>query len=188
MLTWCYHCPRKILYSLFITIRYLSQIISSKFHHQMAKLISLLILYLSTPHGAPCKGNQQGQECKQNTVLDGIASLFGARLDTHVCRLCYKHSFRYSAPHVGQFMHYTNYFFFSLLGDMGVQLSHNSLRDGARAVLNLIPADAHTSTKIRTLCTDLVKNPASNPQHGFDSLYFTTSPSQTLYNLDVCYR
>ena len=81
-----------------------------------------------------------------------------------------------------------NYFFFSLLGDMGVQLSHNSLRDGARAVLNLIPADAHTSTKIRTLCTDLVKNPASNPQHGFDSLYFTTSPSQTLYNLDVCYR
>ena len=74
------------------------------------------------------------------------------------------------------------------LGDMGVQLAHNSLRDGARAVLNLIPADSHTSTKIRTLCTDLVKNPASNPQHGFDSLYFTTSPSQTLYNLDVCYR
>ena len=30
------------------------------------------------------------------------------------------------------------------LADMGVSLSHNSLRDGARAVLNLIPSDSHT--------------------------------------------
>ena len=74
------------------------------------------------------------------------------------------------------------------LADMGCSLSHNCLRDSARAVLNLIPADNHTALKIRTLCSDLVLKPASNPQHGFDSLFFTTSPSQTLYNLDVCYR
>lgn len=74
------------------------------------------------------------------------------------------------------------------LGDLGCSLNHNALRDGARAVLNLIPADVHTSMRIRSQCSELVNNPVSNPQHGFDTLFFTTSPSQTLYNLDVCYR
>ena len=74
------------------------------------------------------------------------------------------------------------------LADLGCSLGHVALRDGARAVLNLIPSDVHTANKIRSLCLDLVKTPVSNPQQAFDSLYFTTSPSQTLYNLDVCYR
>lgn len=73
------------------------------------------------------------------------------------------------------------------LADLGCSLNNNGLRDGARAVLNLIPADSSTVTKIRNLCGQLVKNPAAQPQHGFDSLFFTTSPSQTLYNLDVAY-
>ena len=73
------------------------------------------------------------------------------------------------------------------LADLGCSLGHTSLRDAARAVLTLIPADSHTASKIRNLCTEQVKNPASNPQHGFDSLFFTTSSSQTLYNLEVCY-
>ena len=74
------------------------------------------------------------------------------------------------------------------LADLGCNLHQNGLRDSARAVLNLIPADAHTQNEIRKHCADLTKNPIQNPQHGFDALFFSTTPSQTLYNLDVCYR
>ena len=50
-----------------------------------------------------------------------------------------------------------------------------------------MPADVETIHKMKTICQELIKNPIAQPVHGFDSLFFSPSPSEVCYNLDVCY-
>ena len=73
------------------------------------------------------------------------------------------------------------------LADKGCQLQNSQLRDAARALLKLMPADVETIHKMKTICQELIKNPIAQPVHGFDSLFFSPSPSEVCYNLDVCY-
>ena len=85
--------------------------------------------------------------------------------------------------------------FFLHLADLGCSLGNAQLRDGARAILKLMPPDAHTVRKMKTLCQDLAssnKTPGQGAslqqsQQTFDSLFFVSSPSEVLYNLEVCY-
>jgi ubiquitin carboxyl-terminal hydrolase 9/24 len=73
------------------------------------------------------------------------------------------------------------------LADKGCTLQHSQLRDAARALLKLMPADVETIQKMKNICQELIKNPIGQPVHGFDSLFFSPSPSETCYNLEVCY-
>ena len=75
----------------------------------------------------------------------------------------------------------------SQLADKGCTLSHSQLRDAARALLKLMPADVETLKRLKTICQELIKNPVAQPMHGLDSLFFSQSPSETCYNLVVCY-
>ena len=59
--------------------------------------------------------------------------------------------------------------------------------DAARALLKLMPADVETLKRLKTICQELIKNPVAQPMHGLDSLFFSQSPSETCYNLVVCY-
>ena len=67
--------------------------------------------------------------------------------------------------------------------------------DCARALLKLMPPDQHTVSKIKQVCAELAKSPqqqqmsssSGSPQQALDTLFFVDSPSQTLYNLEVCY-
>ena len=76
--------------------------------------------------------------------------------------------------------------FFLHLADLGCKLDNPQLRDGARALLKLMPPDLHSVRKMKTLCQDLALKSESS-QQAFDSLFFLPSPSETLYNLEVCY-
>jgi hypothetical protein len=77
--------------------------------------------------------------------------------------------------------------FLLLLADKGCTLENSQLRDAARAMLKLMPADVETIAKMKNICQELIKNSIAQPMHGFDSLFFSPSPSQTCYNLEVCY-
>ena len=77
--------------------------------------------------------------------------------------------------------------FLQQLADKGCSLEHALLRDAARALLKLMPADNETTKRLKTVCQELIKNPIAQPMHGYDSLFFSQSPSETCYNLEVCY-
>lgn len=81
--------------------------------------------------------------------------------------------------------------FFFQLADLGCTLQHSQLRDGARNLLQLVPPDTFTVTKLQWLFDhykddEALQNPQNNEQNTtVDSLFFTASPSQVLYNLEV---
>ena len=83
--------------------------------------------------------------------------------------------------------------FFFQLADLGCTLQHAQLRDGARNLLQLIPPDTLTVTRLQWLFNhyqndEPLQNPHSNEQTtSVDTLFFTASPSQVLYNLEVLY-
>ena len=77
--------------------------------------------------------------------------------------------------------------FLLLLADKGCTLGNSQLRDAARALLKLMPADVETIAKMKNICQELIKNPIAQPMHGFDSMFFSPSPSETCYNLEICY-
>ncbi|XP_076659536.1 ubiquitin carboxyl-terminal hydrolase-like faf [Halictus rubicundus] len=82
--------------------------------------------------------------------------------------------------------------FFFQLADLGCTLQHSQLRDGARNLLQLVPPDTLTVSRLQWLfghCKDDdIDNALCNEQNTtVDSLFFTPSPSQVLYNLEVLY-
>jgi len=87
--------------------------------------------------------------------------------------------------------------FFFQLADLGCSLPHSQLRDGARNLLQLVPPDTYTVTRLQWLFghykdDEALQNPSQyhcNEQNTtVDSLFFTASPSQVLYNLEVSVR
>lgn len=82
--------------------------------------------------------------------------------------------------------------FFFQLSDLGCSLKHSNLRDGARNLLQLVPPDALTVSRLQWLFghykNDETSNTICNEQNtNVDTLFFTTSASQVLYNLEVLY-
>lgn len=81
--------------------------------------------------------------------------------------------------------------FFFQLADLGSTLKHAQLREGANNLLQLVPADAYTVNSLQMLFSRYKKNDVSqnslcNDQNiSVDSLFFSASPSQVLYNLKV---
>lgn len=81
--------------------------------------------------------------------------------------------------------------FFFQLADLGCSLQHAQLRDGARNLLQLVPPDTLTVSRLQSLfghCKDdnNLDNALCNEQNTtVDSLFFTASSSQVLYNLEV---
>ena len=69
--------------------------------------------------------------------------------------------------------------------DLGSQLVSNKLRDCARAILRLMPADWHTIDKLKTVCAEHVKSGEGPLAAKLENMFFGISPSQVLYNLEV---
>ncbi|XP_025080256.1 LOW QUALITY PROTEIN: probable ubiquitin carboxyl-terminal hydrolase FAF-X [Pomacea canaliculata] len=72
------------------------------------------------------------------------------------------------------------------LSDLGCQLQVPRLRDSARAVLKLMPADAHTMEKLRNVCRENNRVDGSIAP-GLEAMLFNNSPTQVLYNVEVTY-
>lgn len=72
------------------------------------------------------------------------------------------------------------------LADLGSSVDYAPLQEAARALLKLIPADKHTIDKLASTCVEYGKSKKSHMQI-WDSIFFSSTPSQTLYNLEVCY-
>ena len=71
------------------------------------------------------------------------------------------------------------------LSDLGCSLQVSKLRDTARTVLKLMPADAHTIEKFRHVCVEHVRTGATGVSHLLDAMFFNSSPTQVLYNIEV---
>ncbi|XP_022160014.1 probable ubiquitin carboxyl-terminal hydrolase FAF-X [Myzus persicae] len=75
--------------------------------------------------------------------------------------------------------------FFLQVSDKGIEIENQQLREAARCILKLIPPAESTIKKIKKFFTH-----QSEPVEGnlnIDSIYFTSSSSQNLYNLEVLY-
>lgn len=81
--------------------------------------------------------------------------------------------------------------FFFQLADLGSTLSYPQLRDGARNLLQLVPPDTHTVSRLQWLFGhhkeyESVENSHSNDEEtSVESMFFSPKPSQVLYNLEV---
>ncbi|XP_064639618.1 probable ubiquitin carboxyl-terminal hydrolase FAF-X isoform X3 [Lineus longissimus] len=73
------------------------------------------------------------------------------------------------------------------MADLGCQLKLAKLRDTARLLLKLMPSDTHVIERLRAMCLDLSKRGEQSLSPTLESLYFATSASQVLYNLEVTY-
>ncbi|XP_070538663.1 ubiquitin carboxyl-terminal hydrolase 9X-like isoform X2 [Ptychodera flava] len=73
------------------------------------------------------------------------------------------------------------------VADLGTQLEIPALRDGARSLLKLMPADSQCVEKIKALCLDHAKLGDQSLSPSLESLFFCSSPSQVLYHLEVVY-
>lgn len=74
------------------------------------------------------------------------------------------------------------------MADLGCSIGHAQLRDGARHLLQLIPPDSLTITRLQWFFGRFKENePLPNDESNVSvgSLFFTASPSQVLYNLEV---
>ncbi|KAK7070589.1 putative ubiquitin carboxyl-terminal hydrolase FAF-X [Halocaridina rubra] len=73
------------------------------------------------------------------------------------------------------------------LADLGCTLQLPQLRDSARALLNLMPADQHTANNLRTACMEHGKHGEQSTSLSLENLFFQSTPSQVLYYLQVMY-
>ncbi|UYV75295.1 USP9X [Cordylochernes scorpioides] len=73
------------------------------------------------------------------------------------------------------------------LADLGSSQNLAVLRDSARALLKIIPPDSHTIEGIKDLCLNHSKLGEQSLFPSLESLFFISSPSQVLYNLEVVY-
>ncbi|OWF40886.1 probable ubiquitin carboxyl-terminal hydrolase FAF-X isoform X2 [Mizuhopecten yessoensis] len=79
---------------------------------------------------------------------------------------------------------YTQFLF--QLSDLGCQLQVPKLRDTARILLKIMPADTHTVDKLRSICAENTRSETSLSQQ-LELMFFNSSTTQTLYNIEVCY-
>ncbi|XP_059479532.1 probable ubiquitin carboxyl-terminal hydrolase FAF-X isoform X3 [Neocloeon triangulifer] len=90
--------------------------------------------------------------------------------------------------------------FFFQLADLGSALGHSSLRETARSILQLMPADTHTIQQLHLTFSvnstghtptevngEVVSPTTEKSPPTMDSLFFSSSPSQALYYLQVMY-
>lgn len=80
--------------------------------------------------------------------------------------------------------------FFFQLADLGCTIGYPQLRDGARHLLQLVPPDSLTVSRLQWFFGRFKENePTLNDESNVSvgSLFFTASPSQVLYNLEVLY-
>lgn len=80
---------------------------------------------------------------------------------------------------------YTQFLF--KLADLGNSLNVPALRDSAMALLKIIPPDARTVEKLQKLCYHLSQKLEQNIYPSLESVFFTSSPMQVLYHLEVLY-
>lgn len=74
--------------------------------------------------------------------------------------------------------------FFCQLSLLGSCLGHGSLRDGARTLLLLMPPDKSTVEKLQILFSG---NTADLSDVTLDTVFFSASSAQVLYNIEVNY-
>lgn len=79
---------------------------------------------------------------------------------------------------------YTQFLF--QLSDLGCQLQVARLRDTARAVLKLMPADVHTIDQLKTICAEHSRGDTTY-SNDLEAMFFTPSATQALYNIEVAY-
>ncbi len=73
------------------------------------------------------------------------------------------------------------------LSDLGCTLDIPALRDGARSLLKIIPPDTTTVSNLMEICKTNAKTvDQQTPSTSLESLFFGSSQSQVLYNLEVC--
>ncbi|XP_076235119.1 ubiquitin carboxyl-terminal hydrolase-like faf [Calliopsis andreniformis] len=77
--------------------------------------------------------------------------------------------------------------FFFQLSDLGCTLQHAQLRDGARNLLQLVPPYTHTVQRLQWFFNRHRKDKNVVCNTTVDSLFFTASPTEVLYNLEVMY-
>lgn len=74
--------------------------------------------------------------------------------------------------------------FFCQLSSFGSSLGNGSLRDGARTLLLLLPPDRATVEKLHYLFQENCPNAT---EVSIDCMFFSASPAQALYHLEVLY-
>ncbi|KAK3714003.1 hypothetical protein RRG08_009701 [Elysia crispata] len=74
------------------------------------------------------------------------------------------------------------------LSDLGIKLQEPRLRDTARAVLKIMPADLHTVQKFTSVCCEGAnREQTTGMSASLEAMFFNNSTTQTLYNIEVCY-
>uniref|UniRef100_UPI00358FF293 ubiquitin carboxyl-terminal hydrolase 9X-like n=1 Tax=Myxine glutinosa TaxID=7769 RepID=UPI00358FF293 len=73
------------------------------------------------------------------------------------------------------------------LADMGSVLEMPALRDGARTLMKLMPADSTTVEQLRTLCMERAKLGETSLSPALEALFFGPSASRVLYLMEVVY-
>ncbi|KAG7177623.1 ubiquitin carboxyl-terminal hydrolase FAF-X-like [Homarus americanus] len=69
------------------------------------------------------------------------------------------------------------------LADLGCTLQLSQLRDSARALLIIMPADQYTVNNLRKICMEHAKIGEQSMSPSLESIVFSSSPSQVLYSL-----
>ncbi|KAK6195512.1 hypothetical protein SNE40_000926 [Patella caerulea] len=72
------------------------------------------------------------------------------------------------------------------LSDLGCQLQVPKLRDTARHVLKLMPADQNVIEKFRNICAE-TNQVDGGISPSLEAMFFNDSPTQVLYNIEVLY-
>uniref|UniRef100_UPI00358FFCD7 ubiquitin carboxyl-terminal hydrolase 9X-like n=1 Tax=Myxine glutinosa TaxID=7769 RepID=UPI00358FFCD7 len=70
---------------------------------------------------------------------------------------------------------------------MGSVLEMPALRDGARTLMKLMPADSTTVEQLRTLCMERAKLGETSLSPALEALFFGPSASRVLYLMEVVY-
>ncbi|XP_053404353.1 probable ubiquitin carboxyl-terminal hydrolase FAF-X isoform X2 [Mercenaria mercenaria] len=74
------------------------------------------------------------------------------------------------------------------LSDLGCSLQVPKLRDTGRTLLKLMPADASSKEKFRTICSEHVRSvTGTGMSQQLEAMFFNSSPTQVLYNIEVAY-
>jgi len=71
--------------------------------------------------------------------------------------------------------------------DLGSNLEIDGLRECGRALLKLMPADVETVVKLKEICHEHVKSGEQSTSTKLEAMFFSSSPSQVLYNLETTY-
>lgn len=74
--------------------------------------------------------------------------------------------------------------FFCQLSALGTALNYPPLRDNGRALLQLMPCDSSIIQKLLLLFTP---TPSNDPDITVENMFFSATPSEVLYNLEVLY-